>query len=227
MFTMGSDEDLTLALDGLGMYATDSGAPQDESGNEVDWVLGPGRVVELAPGSTMARINGTGTVQPYQDHLKFLGDELAQSIGASDVAMGRVDVRSAESGISLQLQLAPLLDRNSERESEMLAVYDHMMYDLVHGWLPAYEQISVDVAIGSVVGDPMPVNRTEKIDEIIKLAAAGLVSTEWVQSELAKYGIDVPADDAAKALAEKVAVAAALASDPFMERVRTEIDQGA
>jgi hypothetical protein len=31
-----SDEDLTLALEGIGVYATDSGAPRDSQGNEVD-----------------------------------------------------------------------------------------------------------------------------------------------------------------------------------------------
>src|SRR5688500_1331188 len=41
-----SDEDLTLAMDGLRMYATNATAV-DEDGNETEWDIGPAKVMEL------------------------------------------------------------------------------------------------------------------------------------------------------------------------------------
>jgi hypothetical protein len=62
-----SDEDIALALEGLGMYATDGGKPvvdvvDSVTGKttqvETDWVLGPGRVIEVPIGSKFERVTG-------------------------------------------------------------------------------------------------------------------------------------------------------------------------
>jgi hypothetical protein len=43
-----SDEELTLALDGIGVYATTSGPPLDSDGNATDWVLDRAQLLSMA-----------------------------------------------------------------------------------------------------------------------------------------------------------------------------------
>ena len=216
-----TDEDLSLALSGLGLYATTSGPPVDENGNEANWQLGPGRVVEIGPDDEFTRITGVSTVAPYQDHIGYMQKMMKESLGIGDIAAGVVDVSVATSGIALRLQLQPLLSANAEKEVEMLAVYDHMMYDLVRGWLPAYEGASTDgVLAGAIVGDPIPVDREKRVKELIDLVTAQLVPAEYARAELIALGYNIPADAANTILEEQTALAMALGNDPFLERIR-------
>ena len=137
-----------------------------------------------------------------------------------DVAIGKVDVSVAESGISLSLQLAPILAANSEREQNLLSVMDQMFFDLRTMWFPTYEAATYDAEVTAIVGDPMPKNREAKITELINLKTAGLLSAEEVRKELVALGYDIdPATD--KLLAE--ATASAAAADPFGKRVEEEL----
>lgn len=220
-----TDEELSLALSGLGMYVTTAGPPRDENDNEVDWQLGPGRVVEIGPDDTWNRVQGITSVAPYQEHIALLDKWMKASLGIGEIAAGSVDVKVASSGIALRLQMQPILSSNAEKEVNMLSVYDHMMYDLVNMWFPAYEGLSSNgVIVGTVVGDPIPVDTQNKIDELIKLVTAQLVSAEWARTQLAKLGYDIPADQGNAILEEQTAIAMALGTDPFTERIRSEID---
>lgn len=218
-----TDEELSLALSGLGLYATTAGPPRDENDNEVDWQLGPGRVVEIGPDDTFQRVSGVTTVMPYQDHINLLDKFMSQSAGVSDAAMGIVDVSVAASGIALRLHMEPLLASNAEKEVEMLSVYDHMIYDIVNMWFPAYESLNPNgVIAGFVVGDPLPVDRTAKIDELIKLVTAQLISADSARIELMRLGYDIPGSEQNTILEEQAAMAMALGSDPFLDRMRSE-----
>lgn len=221
-----TDEELALALTGLGVYWTTSGPPQDEDGNEIDWVIGPGRVVETADGTQFNRVQGINTVTPSQDHVRFLLAEMRRSAGLSDTAIGRVDVQVAESGVALALELAPVLEMNAEKEAEMLSVYDHMLFDLVHMWFPVYEGTTVDVNVAAVVGDPMPANRKQTIAELLQLVTGGLITREYARQKLQAMGYDdLPDTVDADVIAETVAMNQAMGTDPFAERIRAELEE--
>jgi hypothetical protein len=221
-----SDQDMTLALQGLGIYATTSGPPVDNDGNETNWRIGPGRVVELEPDATFTRVNGVQTVIPSLDHIKFVRDSTYQAAGVSDIAAGKVDVSIAESGISLQMQLAPMLAKNADKEQEMLSVLDHMLYDLVQMWFPVYEALPSGIAVEAVniVGDPLPVDRAAFVKETLDLLTANVISAEYARERLATVGYAFPENMGEAIVTEQKALSEAqYGSDPFNLRVQSEI----
>ena len=142
--------------------------------------------------------------------------------GVPDIAAGKVDVAIAESGISLRLQLAPILSANAEREQNMLGVYDQMFFDILNMWLPAYEGTRVEAEIGTLVGDPLPKNREAQVKEIMDLKTAGIITAEEARTkliELGGYEIEAKSD---ALVAETQAMAAA--SDTFNKRVDAELN---
>lgn len=221
-----SDQELSLALDGIGLYATTSGPPVDADGNETNWTLGPGRVVELDATADFKRISGVQSL-PGLEHIKFLLSEQRRGAGVPDIAAGMVDVTVAESGIALALQLSPLLAKNAEKEQEMLGVYDHMLYDITHAWLPTFEGFTIaDVEVTSIVSDPMPINRKDRIDEILKLVAGGLVSAAYAREKLIELGYEFPENMGADIVQEITAISEARSFDPFASRVASELLDG-
>jgi hypothetical protein len=217
-----SDEELALALEGLGMYETDGGPPRDENGRVTDWLLGPGRVVEHPIGSTFGRINGVGPVTPVQDHLKFLISQIREAAAIPDAATGKVDVQVAESGISLVMQLSPLLAKAELREEPVTDTLIQMFYDL-KAWMAAYEGFQTVCNVLPIWGSPLPENREKRIAEILEIFNAGLVDAQWALDELSKWGYTFDDGIVGRALTE--AAARAAATDPFASRMETEIDE--
>jgi len=223
-----TDQSLTVALGGLGIWVTNSGPPRDVDGNIVPWQVSPAKVTEVADDAFLRREGALSSVAPSVDHLNFLINNAQQGIGIPDIAAGRVDVSVAESGIALALQLAPILKKNEEKEQAMIGTYDQMFFDLITMWLVSYEGYSASDALAvemlSVVGDPMPVNRKAQIDEIISLATSTppMITIQMAQDRLAELGYEFPAG-AAQAVLEQSATMAAN-SDPFAARVGQEID---
>lgn len=219
-----SDQELSLAMDGIGLYATTSGPPVDENGDETNWILGPGRVVEHDADTTFARVTGVSSL-PALEHIQFLLKQQRLAAGVPDIAAGNVDVTVAESGIALQLQLAPLIAKNAEKEQEMLGVYDHMLHDIVYAWLPTFEAINAgEVSVASIVGDPMPVNHEARVTELLALVSAGIVSAGYARQKLTEYGYDFPEDMGVDVVQETQALAEARNYDPFMSRVASELN---
>lgn len=211
-----TDQDLTLVMQGLGMYWTNAGPPQDEAGNDVDWQIGPKTVVEVGDGQQFGRVTGVSTVAPYLEHIKFIDDYANQASGIPDIAAGRVDVAVAESGISLALQLMPILAKNAEKELEILGITDQMLYDISTKWFAAYEGWSnVDTYPSAVVGSPMPDNREASINELLGLVSniPQIITLRMVQEKLEKYGYTFTEADLAELQAAQAAQAAAM--DPF------------
>ena len=218
-----SDQDLAVALSGLGVYVTDSAAPTDDEGNEVNWLIGPGRVVEISPGNKFDRVTGLTTIAPSLEHAQYLENKMREGAGVPAIAIGDVDVATAESGVALYLRLAPLLAANKEKELELLGVMDNMLYDLQTMWFPAYESINLtNVVVSSVVGNPMPENRQISVDEIIKLATSTppLITLDMAQAQLTKLGYDFT-PGATDAIIEQQSRLAA-ATDPFAQRFHAE-----
>lgn len=200
-----SDEDLTVAMDGLGVYYTTSGKARDRNGNEVPWVVGPASIAELEPDGTFGRVPGVGSVQPYQDHMSYLTNTARASNGAPAIASGQVSGDVAMSGIALRIHFMPTLAANAEREAEIASKWTQLLYDLLNMWFPVYEGLQpLPMQPGVVFGDPLPPDRTAIIAEVMALLSpVQLVSKEWAATYLAeKLGYNFPADMLTKAAAE-------------------------
>lgn len=220
-----SDEELALALEGLGLYATESGGPVDDEGNDAPWVLGPGRVIENVKG--FQRVDGVGSVTPYQDHIKFLIDSMYEAAAAGDVARGKVDVQVAESGVALALQLGPTLAKAEEKDRTIADVHTQMFYDLKF-WLQAYEGINVvDVEVLPIFGEKVPQNKKAIVDMVIAMCTSDppLMSVKTGQERLAEVGIAFAPDEFQRILQEAQAKAdTAAASDPLASRFSQELN---
>lgn len=190
-----TDEDLSLALDGLGVYATDSPPPEDPDnpGKDGPWVIGPGRVVEIPSGKFFNRVPGLGSITPYQDHIKFFIDAIKEASGTPDVAIGKVDVSIAESGIALQLHLAPKLTDAREKNDLITDTLAHMFFDL-KAFSDAYEGVNLDGAeIMPTFGSPIPENKKEELETILTIhsASPALVTSDWTRTQLTRItGLD-------------------------------------
>ncbi len=188
-----SDEDLALALESLGVYVTDGGAPVNPQTNQPEpWQIGPGRVIELATGKKFDRVNGVNSVTPYQEHLKYLHDQTDQAVGQPAVAKGRVDVNVAESGIALIIEMGPLLARVDEGELVITDVLTNMLFDL-KSWFAAYEGLNFgEVLWLPKYGDKIPQNSKQRFDQVMQIWQQKLAPSSWVRAELAKLGYQFP-----------------------------------
>jgi len=183
-----TDEDLALALIGLGVYATDeAGSPRDRDGNAVPWFIYPGAVIENAKGLRM--VEGVRGLDPYNQHIGRFEGYMADASGATDAARGRIEVQEAESGIALQLRLAPTLSLAEEQDAIVLDVHRQMFYDLVQMWFPAFEQLNfTDVTVQPILGDKLPVNRKAEVEMVGALVLGGILSAASARQYLAKKG---------------------------------------
>lgn len=217
-----SDEDLSLAVAGLGFYMTDGGPPRDSAGNIIEWEIGPLRVVEVGQGKNFQRVSGVASVEPSQKHIEYLEGAIGEGTGVPDIAVGVVDTAVAESGISLSFKLGPILAGNAEIELEMRAVLNQMWHDLIHKWIPAYEEIDVPDGIEmlTVFGDPRPKDNDKRFEQILMLVEAKLMSPKTAIKELNKIGWDIDENDfdAAVEASKKIAQA----SDPFSSMMAGE-----
>ena len=228
-----TDEDATIVFQGLGMYVTSAAPPQDTEGNTTDWQIGPMQIIEIGQDQRFDRVTGVSDVSPYQNHMNFIDEKgLSEASGTPQIAIGRVDVAVAESGISLQLQLMPLLAQNAEKEQEMIVVLDQMFYDITSMWLPAYEpemfpdaEVMREMSVVSVFDDPMPKNRDAQVQETLLLVTSNLILTSMAVSKLRSLGWEYPTvdpftgqpltDEDIAALLNQQAAANAAAADPF------------
>lgn len=222
-----SDEDITLALQGLGVFVTDSARPVDDDGAETDWEVAPGGVIEMKAGSKFERVEGVKTVVPFQEHLKYLEDSMDRSVGLSSTAIGEVDVSVAASGVALRLDMAPILAQNEEKEVELLNRLDQFMFDLLTMWLPVEGTLSVPpgIKITNSFNDPLPIDRAGIVKEVIDLVTAGLMSRAFAIAYLtAKLGYQFPSDMLLQILGDEDDVASRLAAEAAGAGVAT--DQG-
>lgn len=196
-------EDLSLVLQGLGVYVTTAAPPQGPDGSPGQYKLHPGNVVEIGEGDTFTRVTGVASVAPFQDHMRWLDDYAGNGLGIPDMAMGNVEVAVAQSGIALALKMGPILAENEDKQLTLGGVWDQLGYDLIQGWLPAIEGInSPETEWTSTFGDPMPVDRVSKLEELIQLKAAGLLLIDECREEMEKLGYHYDSSLTQKLLAE-------------------------
>lgn len=206
-----SDEEISLALVGLGVYATDAGRPKDSSGREVDWIVAPGTVWEM-PGATMVkRLEGISSVTPVMDHLEYLENSLLEGSGTARIAIGDVDVQTAESGIALLLKFMPLLAKIEYRDIAWVEVMTQMWYDWKF-WFHAYEGkdfTATEIVI--TLGNKLPVDRPKVFEELNNLIDRHIISRAYYREQLTlQLGYIFPDDIEAEMLKERVVEAKAL-----------------
>jgi len=190
-----SDEEIALALSGLGVYVTDAGRPINARGEETDWVAAPGAVWEM-PGATLAkRLDGVSTVTPVQDHLTYLGKMLNEGSGTSDVALGDVDSQTAESGVALALKFIPTLAKIESRDEDGLALLNQMWYDWKF-WVKAFEGKDwTEVELVISLGEKLPLNRTRFMDELNNMFDRKIISGAYYREQMTEQlGYTFPED---------------------------------
>ena len=201
-----SDEDLTLAMNGLGMYVTDAPPPVDRDTKQpVPWRLGPGRVIQIPqanPPHKFDRVSGVTSVTPYGDHYNRLWEAVKQATASPDVAVGTVDVAIAQSGIALALQLSPIVAKSGEKNDLIAEAHDQMFHDIVNMWYPAYEETTFnEVKVESVFADAVPVDRETRFKELNDMLAGGVIDDVYYREEAGKLGYEFPEDMAARSAA--------------------------
>lgn len=212
-------EDLTLILQGLGVYTSTAGPPVNQAtGAPSTYNLRPGDVVELNQGDRFERVTGISSIAPYQDHMKFLDTYAGDGLGIPDMAQGSVDVAVAQSGIALALKMGPIIAENQDKQESISSKWDQLGYDLIRGWFPAYEGInSPETTFETTFGDPMPVNREAIIKELIDLYTANLVLAEEVRDKLEKLGYENSSGLTEKLMDESRSKSAAATGDMFTQ----------
>lgn len=223
-----SDEDIALALAGLGVYTSTAGAPIDEStGQELPWEIGPSRVVEIPRDDNFLRVQGITTVDPYQDHISYLRAAMTETTGISPVALGNVAVDEAESGIALLLKLGPTLSMAEEAELEITGKLRQLFWDL-RAWLDVYEGINLmSFTFMPKYGDKVPLNRKQRFDELMQLTDRNIVSASYVRAQLKAMGYPMPTDEEmlAQIIAEKTSMQQ-IVSDVTGARLDQELGAG-
>lgn len=210
-----SDEDLALALEGLGVYSTESGAPVDDDGEDTDWWIAPGRVLENV--KNFKRVDGITSVTPFGDHIDRLTKFLYLAADVTESAIGEIDAPTAESGIARMLKLAPTLEAAREINDAWKAGLTQLFHDL-NFWFQVYEATGWGAAEPLVVfADPAPVDRAAAVKEIIELVAAKLMSQQTALERLAELGVVLAPDELAR-IASETATQAAQA-DPYASRL--------
>lgn len=192
-----TDQDVTIAQTGIGIYVTSSGSPKSPTGEEEDWIIAPASVLELeSHDDFFKRIEGVTSVQPLLDHAGMLEGQAKQTTGTPDIAVGSVEVQVAESGIALAIQMAPILSKNEETEIQLKSRMEQMLYDLANMWLPAYEGFSPNgVSLSFTFDDPLPVDRAAVLKEILDMVTAKVIPIAYAQKLIRdRLGYDIPAD---------------------------------
>lgn len=191
-----TDEEMALALEGLGVYATDAAGPVDPTTKaRVPWQIAPARVMEVPLGSFFKRVEGVGSITPMLDHAKFLEEALFEASATSDVARGAVEAAVAESGIALAIKFMPTLAKIEVRDLAGLDKLQQFWYDW-RKWSDIFEGTSFadgdELEIS--IGDKLPQDKVAKLNELNNMFDRKIISAKYYREEMAKLGYVFPDD---------------------------------
>lgn len=200
-----SDEELSLALMGLGVYATDAPHPTDEDGDEEDWVIAPASVLEVPTGSKFEKVDGVTSVEPMQNHMDALADWLFE--GSATFRTSAVDIQLAESGVALAIKFLPTLAKLEERDWTGVATLKNLWYDWKF-WHKEYEgEDFTEQEIVVTLGDKLPTNRVEVLNELNNMLDRMVIDRKFYREQLTKrLGYEFPADMEQRVLKEQEAL---------------------
>jgi len=190
-----TDISAALALEGLGVYATDGGRPVNDDGTETDWEVAPGKVMEVPTGSYFRRVEGVGSITPAKDQIDYLEDKLYKSTGLTDVALGTVDPVSAQSGIALAIKFSPTLAKIETRDQEGIDRLTQLFYDW-KTWVEVFERKTLSGDIVPVIGDKLPTDRVARLNELNNMFDRRIISAAFFRQEMKEMGYDFPSDSA-------------------------------
>lgn len=217
-----TDTQMALALEGLGVYATDGGRPVDDRGREVDWEIQPGGVMEVPAGSYFRRVEGVGSITPMMEQLKYLESKMYAATGMTDVALGQVDVQVAQSGIALAIKFMPTLARIEPRDTAYKELLAQFFFDLVN-WHDAYEEGEFKIFPSChihIAESKLPINRTEKLNELNNMLDRNIISRAFYRREMHNLGYVIPdnIDEDIRKEKEADAKLAALTAPPGLQQ---------
>lgn len=219
-----SDTQLALALEGLGVYATDGGSPVDENDEETDWVIAPAKVMEVPTGSYFKRVEGISSVTPALDMVKYL--EAALDLSSGTFNTGQVDIQMAESGIHLALKFLPTLAKMEQRELAGTTNLQQMFFDWSF-WVDVFEgaegsaiEVGLELEVG--LGDKLPMDRDKTVSELNNMLDRHIISRRYYRREMKKLGYTFPSD----ATLEKEIIEEFEAIDAVAAQFKSNIDTG-
>lgn len=215
-----TDEELAMSLTGIGVYSTTSGRPRDASGKETEWIIAPASVIELESDGNFNRVEGIDDLKPLLQHMDKLSEQARETTATPDVAVGRVDVQTAESGIALAISMAPIIAKNEEKEEELKGKTDQLLFDLINMWLPAYEATDPKgLVVEMVFGSPLPVNEDAVVTNVSTLVEKKVIPVKFALQLLKeKLGWDIDPE----ALAADLVAEASAALDAAAARIDAE-----
>lgn len=194
MVSQGStDVSASLALEGLGVYATDGGRPVDDQNNETDWEVAPGKVMEVPQGSYFRRVEGVGSITPAVDQINYLEKKMHEASGITDVAIGKIEAQVASSGIALAIKFMPTLAKLETRDQHGIDILTQLFYNW-KTWHAVFEQEQLDGDIVPVIGDKLPTDRVAKVNELNNMLDRKVISTKYYRDEMTKLGYKFPAN---------------------------------
>lgn len=199
-----TDVAAALALEGLGVYATDGGRPVDESGVETDWEVAPGRVMEVPSGSYFRRVEGVTSITPATDQIDYLEQKANKAAALSDVALGDVDAQVAQSGIALAIRFQPTLAKIETRDKHCIDILTQLFYDW-KTWQEVFEQVTLTGDIIPVIGEKLPQDRTARVNELNNMLDRSLIPGQFYRDEMEKLGYEFPKDIEAQLKKESMA----------------------
>lgn len=201
-----SDEEVSLALQGLGVYATDAGPPTNpETGEEEDWEIAPAGVVEVPAGAYFRRVEGVTTVTPSQDHINYLEDRLFES--SATFRAGQLDVQVAASGIALAIRFLPQLAKLEQRDIAGTDKLANLLYDLKK-WFVEFEPELFrtqwqDVEIGVELGDKLPQDRVARLNELNNMLDRKVISRKYYRRKMQELGYDIDEEEILREIEEE------------------------
>jgi hypothetical protein len=151
---------------------------------------------------------------------------IKEPTGINDAAMGKVDVNVAESGIALQLRLAPMLANVARIDNTIMDVHRQMWFDL-RAWMEVYEpQLGINSDMLAVMepklGEKLPVNKDAEFNRILTMYRENVVDLKWTLEALTGLGYDFTGLDVDSVLASLAA--RSIAADPFAARASSEFN---
>lgn len=209
-----TDVSAALALEGLGVYATDGGRPVNDDGSETTWEVAPGRVMEVPTGSYFRRVEGVTSITPATDQIKYLEGKMNKASALSDVALGEVDAQTAQSGIALAIKFQPTLAKIEIRDRHIMDKLTQLFYDW-KVWVLVFERVTLSGDIVPSIGDKLPLDRTARVNELNNMLDRKLISKQYYRDEMEKLGYVFP-DDIEDQITKESQAAIELARETYL-----------
>jgi hypothetical protein len=206
-----TDTEMALALEGLGVYATDGGRPVGADGREEDWEVSPGKVMEVPAGSYFRRVEGVTSITPMMEQIKYLESKMFSGTGLTDVAMGQVDVQVAQSGIALAIKFLPTLAKIEPRDVAYKEILQQMFHDLIP-WFEVFEKVTFPEVEILIDEDKLPLDRTAILNELNNMLDRKIISRKTFRKLVKKLGYTIDDDEEEKQIAKEAEASAKLAA---------------